>query len=163
MYTYISEELPRIVEAYFPVQKGVRSIIGHSMGGNGSLLIAARNPDLYRSVSAFAPLCNPTSKDSILATEALSRYFANNIEAAENFDCSIAIRKASKMPNGLVDFGTHDEYMKVLQPQALIDALGESGHKNIKFRWQEGYDHGQYFYSTFIEDHIAFHAQHLKK
>ena len=64
MYTYIVEELPKIVESYFPVQKGVRSIIGHSMGGNGSLLIAARNPDLYKSVSAFAPISNPTSKDS---------------------------------------------------------------------------------------------------
>lgn len=67
------------------------------------------------------------------------------------------------MPNGLIDFGTHDEYMKGLEPQALINAIGEAGHKNVQFRWQEGYDHGHYFCSTFIEEHIAFHAHHLKK
>lgn len=115
------------------------------MGGNGSLMIAARNPDLYKSVSAFAPISNPTSKDSSFSVEAMNHYFANNLEAAKDFDCSIAIRKASKLPDGLVDFGTHDEFMKGLQPQALIDAIGEGGHKNVKFRWQEGYDHGNYF------------------
>lgn len=135
MYTYIVEELPRIVEAYFPVKKGVRSIAGHSMGGNGSLMIAARNPGLYKSVSAFAPIANPSNKDSKFAVEAMTRYFADNLEGAKEYDCSIAIRKAAKIPNGLVDFGTHDEYMTSLQPQALIDALGEGGHKNVKFRW----------------------------
>ena len=89
MYTYITEELPHVVESYFPVQKGVRSIIGHSMGGNGSLMIAARNPDKYKSVSAFAPICNPSSKESSFSVEAINRYFANNTQAAENFDCSI--------------------------------------------------------------------------
>lgn len=135
MYTYITEELPHVVESFFPVQKGVRSILGHSMGGNGSLMIAARNPDKYKSVSAFAPICNPTSKESAFAFEAISRYFANNPEAAQNFDSSIQVRKAAKIPNGLIDFGTHDEYKQSLQPQALIDAIGEAGHKNVQFRW----------------------------
>jgi S-formylglutathione hydrolase len=105
------------------------------MGGNGSLLIAARNPDLYKSVSAFAPISNPTSKDSSFAVEAFARYFANNPDAGKDFDCSIVVRKAEKIPNGLVDFGTHDEFKAGLQPQALIDAIGEGGHKNVKFRW----------------------------
>ena len=65
----------------------------------------------------------------------MTRYFADNLEVAKEYDCSIAIRKAAKIPNGLVDFGTHDEYMKSLQPQALSDALGQGGHKNVKFRW----------------------------
>ena len=108
-------------------------------------MIAARNPDLYKSVSAFAPIAHPTSKGSSFAVEAISRYFADNIEAAQDYDCSIAIRKATKIPNGLIDFGTHDEYIKSLEPQVLIDAIGEGKHKNVKFRWQEGYDHGYYF------------------
>lgn len=105
------------------------------MGGNGSIVIAARNPDKYKSFSAFAPICNPTSKNSTFATEAFSRYFTNNPTAAENFDSSIQVRKASNLPNGLIDFGTHDEYIKGLEPQTLIDAIGEAGHKNVSLRW----------------------------
>lgn len=86
------------------------------MGGNGSLTIAARNPHLYKSVSAFAPICNSSSVESSFAVEAISRYFANEPEAAKNFDCSEVIRKAKQMPDGLIDFGTHDEYKTGLQP-----------------------------------------------
>lgn len=88
MYTYITEELPQIVEKYFHVAKGVRSIVGHSMGGNGALMIAARNPNLYKSVSAFAPICNSSTGKSDFCNNAMKAYFANDLEKAKNFDCS---------------------------------------------------------------------------
>jgi S-formylglutathione hydrolase len=114
MYSYITEELPNIVETFFPVQKGVKSITGQSMGGNGSLVIAARNPHLYKSVSAFAPISSPSNPLSGFASEAIPRYFANNPEAAKLYDCSEVIRNAKVIPNGLIDIGTHDEFMKWL-------------------------------------------------
>ena len=164
MYTYISKELPEVVEKYFHVAKGVRSITGHSMGGNGSLMIAARNPDLYKSVSAFAPICSQSTGKNGFTNNAMKAYFSNLPEQAKLFDCTEQIKSATKVPVGLVDFATHDEYQKDLMPELLIQALGETGHnKNIKVRWQEGYDHGFYFLSTFYEEHVAFHAHHLYK
>jgi S-formylglutathione hydrolase len=108
MYTYVTKELPEIVEKYFHVAKGIRSISGHSMGGNGSLMIAARNPDTYRSVSAFAPICYVSHANSMFTSNAMKAYFSNKPELVKTFDCSEIISKAKNMPDGLVDFGTHD-------------------------------------------------------
>lgn len=116
MYTYITKELPEVVESYFHVAKGVRSITGHSMGGNGSLMIAARNPDLYKSVSAFAPICSVSNENSQFCKRAMKAYFADNIENSKKFDCVFAIKQATVLPVGLVDFGTSDEYIEDLQP-----------------------------------------------
>jgi S-formylglutathione hydrolase len=164
MYTYITKELPEVVEKYFHVAKGVRSIVGHSMGGNGALMIAARNPDAYRSVSAFAPICNQSTGKSNFCNNAMKAYFANDTEKAKTFDCSEVIKSAAKVPVGLVDFATHDEFGKDLMPHLLEEALGTSGHhKKFNVRWQEGYDHGFYFVQSFYEEHVAFHAHHLHK
>jgi S-formylglutathione hydrolase len=102
----------------------VRSITGHSMGGNGSLLIAGKNPDLFRSVSAFAPICNASNEDSKFTQTSFSHYFAGNPSAAKEYDCSEVIKNAKKLPVGLIDFGTHDEYLTSLRPHTLIEALG---------------------------------------
>lgn len=93
----------------------------------------------------------------------MSTYFAENIESASKYDCIKAIQSAAVMPAGLVDFGTSDEYLHDLEPQNLFNAIGQGNHTNVKVRWQEGYDHGFYFVSTFYEEHIAFHAHHLYK
>ena len=161
MYTYITKELPALVEKYFHVSS-VKSITGHSMGGNGAIMIAARNPGMYKSVSAFAPICNQSRPDSNFCGNAMKAYFANEQEA-QAYDCKYAVLQAEKMPMGLIDLPTHDEYRKDLCFELLINALGTAGHKNVKYRWQEGYDHGFYFLSTFYEEHIAFHAHHLHK
>jgi S-formylglutathione hydrolase len=161
MYDYITKELPDLVESYFHVSKEKRSIFGSSMGGLGAMMIAARNPERFRSVSAFAPIAHPTHKDSGFATLALKHYYNGDVAAASQFDAAVQIRACKRMPAGLVDIGTHDEFMSWIQPQELINALGESGHSNVKVRWQEGYDHGFYFVSTFFGEHIEFHAKHL--
>jgi S-formylglutathione hydrolase len=88
MYTYITKELPELVEKYFHVAKGVRSITGGSMGGNGAIMIAARNPDLYRSFSAFAPICSPTAEGSGFCENAMKAYFSNEPEKAKLYDAS---------------------------------------------------------------------------
>lgn len=163
MYTYITKELPAIVEKYFHVASDRRSILGHSMGGNGALMMAARNPEMYKSVSAFAPICNQSSEQSKFCKMAMDNYFAGKPELAKTFDCSEVIRSAKSIPVGLVDMGTHDNFKEDLSAQTLINALGNGGHKNVTFRWQEGYGHGFDFVSTFIEEHIAFHAHHLHK
>lgn len=136
MYTYITEELPKFIETYFHVSDK-KSLIGHSMGGNGALVIAAHNPKAYKSVSAFAPVCNASHPDSFFSTHALKAYFGS-LDAAKEFDCSELIQKKGKgikLPDGLVDFGTHDPYNNNLMPHTLINALGNNQHTNVKFRW----------------------------
>jgi len=111
--------------------------MGHSMGGNGAVAITARNPTEYKSFSAFAPLCNPSNPDSYFSTPGLTTYLGS-LEAAKDYDCSEVIKskgKGFKLPNGLVDFGTHDPYNASLMPKILIDAIGNNGHKNVKLRW----------------------------
>ena len=136
MYTYITEELPKFVQTYFHVSDK-KSIVGHSMGGNGALVIAARNPHAFKSVSAFAPIGNATHADSFFSTPGLKAFFGS-LDAAKEFDCSEVINskgKGSKLPDGLIDVGTHDPYKKSLMSQALINALGFNQHTNVKFRW----------------------------
>lgn len=119
MYTYCSEELPRFVEKYFHISSEKRSILGHSMGGNGALTIAARNPEKYRCVSAFAPMGHPM--ESGIAMDAIQAYFGSN-EGYKQFDCSEVINskgKDFKMPNGLIDTGSFDDMMQYLSPDAL--------------------------------------------
>ncbi len=136
MYTYITEELPKFVETYFHVSSK-KSIMGHSMGGNGAVMITARNPTAFMSFSAFAPICAATHPDSYYSAPALAAYFGS-LEAAREFDGSEVIRskgKGFKLPHGLVDFGTADPSNKSLMPQNLIDALGSNGHTNVTCRW----------------------------
>lgn len=136
MYTYITEELPKFVETYFHVSSK-KSIMGHSMGGNGAVMITARNPTAFKSFSAFAPICAATHTESYYSAPALTAYFGS-LEAAREFDGSEVIRskgKGFKLPNGLVDFGTADPSNKSLMPQNLIDALGSNGHTNVTCRW----------------------------
>lgn len=124
MYTYITEELPSIVEAFFHVSSVNKSIMGHSMGGNGALNIAARNPGMYKSVSAFAPIGNSSSEKSDFCGLAMKTYFANDAEAAKNYDCARSMKAAVKMPPGLIDVGTHDVFLKDLGTNELQEAIG---------------------------------------
>lgn len=161
MYTYITEELPAIVEQFFHVDNSRRAIMGHSMGGNGALNICARNPGVFKSVSAFAPICNSSKDESQFCGLAMKEYFGDNKAEAEKYDCSISIMNATSMPPGLVDCGTHDDFLADLGSDNLIAAIGKRGWK-IKFRYQDGYNHYFPFINTFIDEHIAFHARHIK-
>lgn len=155
MYTYITQELPRLIEAYFPVDPTRKSLTGHSMGGGGALMIAARNPGMYRSVSAFAPVF---STSTTLAKEAFELYF-NEKQEGEMYDFSKVIKRegaGATFPDCLIDIGTSDHSLDTLDPNGFRQAIGEDKDLSTKveLRLQEGYDHGYYFVQTFFGDHV---------
>lgn len=170
MYSYVTKELPEVVNAFFPVDPEVKSIFGHSMGGNGALVCALRNSAEYASVSAFAPISNPAESD--FANEALRLYFGNAAnwkEQAAQYSCTelIKARAASGLspkeicPPALVDMGTIDTFEELVDPTLLQTTAAKHG-LNLEYRWQEGYNHFYQFINTFIEDHFDFHARYLK-
>ena len=103
MYTYITKELPQIVERFFHISSTHRSILGHSMGGNGALNIAARNPGMYKAVSAFTPIGDSSKPTSEFGSLAMKTYFSNDLTKAKEYDCSESILAAKEMPPGLID------------------------------------------------------------
>jgi S-formylglutathione hydrolase len=160
MYSYINEELPALVAAAFPVDSSRTGIFGHSMGGHGALTIALKNPGLFRSASAFAPICSPTRCP--WGEKALSRYLGEDRSTWEEYDASLLV--ASRGWGGpplLVDQGLADGFLvDQLKPELLEDACQEAGVA-LKLRRQEGYDHSYFFMATFMEDHLRFHAGNL--
>jgi S-formylglutathione hydrolase len=161
MYSYVTRELPAIVEEGFLADPDRRGIFGHSMGGHGALTIALKNPDLYKSVSAFAPISAPIRAP--WGKKAFSGYLGPDEEAWREHDASELVRKRP-LPDGrriLVDQGTSDQFLKEqLYPEVFEEACWEAGQP-LTLRWREGYDHGYYFISTFMEDHIRHHAETL--
>lgn len=158
MYDYVVSELPELIEAEFSVN-GMRSISGHSMGGHGAITIGLKNPDKYRSISAFSPISNPVNCP--WGQKALGLYLGDDQEAWAAYDSSELLRRATEQPPLLVDQGLADNFLtEQLRPETLDDAATESGYR-MTLRRQPGYDHSYFFISTFIEDHLRFHAQHL--
>eukprot|EP01137_Pigoraptor_chileana_P011722 Opistho-2@63060 len=162
MYTYITEELPAIVNATLPVRADRQSISGHSMGGHGALICAIKNPGKYKSVSAFAPICNPINCP--WGVKAFSGYLGtDNKDAWKAYDAT-ELAAAYKGPHLdiLIDQGTEDNFYKQgqLLPQAFVRACVDSGVP-VALRMQEGYDHSYYFIATFIDSHIEHHAKYL--
>lgn len=155
MYSYITRELPALIEARFPVT-GQRSIAGHSMGGHGALQIALKNPGRYAAVSAFAPLANPAQTP--LGRQAFAAYLGADTAAWAQYDSTeLAKTAAHKLPV-LIDQGSADEfYPHELQPQAFVDAARGNGF-NVQYNLRAGYGHGYEFVATFIDSHIEFHA-----
>ncbi|SLN65934.1 S-formylglutathione hydrolase [Oceanibacterium hippocampi] len=158
MYDYVLTELPQLVEASFPVSDK-RSIAGHSMGGHGALVLALRNPDRFRSVSAFSPISNPV--DCPWGEKAFAAYLGKDTRAWADYDASMLMRKATAFVPALVDQGKADEFLeKQLRPEALEMAARSSGHP-LTINYRDGYDHSYYFIASFIDDHLRFHSQHL--
>ncbi|WP_395375316.1 S-formylglutathione hydrolase [Marinicella sp. W31] len=159
MYDYVSMELPRIIEAYFDVDPERKSIFGHSMGGHGALMIALRNIDVYRSVSAFAPIVAPTQCP--WGQKAFRGYLGDDESAWADYDTCLLLPKATKIIPILIDQGTEDEFMsEQLMPEKFEQKSQVMGYPET-LRMQPGYDHSYYFIATFIEDHLRFHAQYL--
>jgi S-formylglutathione hydrolase len=160
MDSYVTRELPAVVDEHFPTS-GARGIFGHSMGGHGALTLALKNPDLYASVSAFAPISAPMRAP--WGEKAFSCYLGPDKESWREYDASELVRK-SPFPDGrtiLVDQGTADRFLdEQLYPEVLEEACQEAGQP-LTLRWHEGYDHGYYFISTFMEDHLRQHAEAL--
>lgn len=162
MYDFITNELPTFVEANFPVT-AKKAISGHSMGGHGALTIGLKNPDKYTSVSAFAPICNPTSVP--WGTKALTLYLGEDKAAWKQYDATELIKDyKGKDLHILCDCGTADSFLvgdvNQLQPLTFIDAALKA-KVPVTFRMQAGFDHSYYFMSTFITEHIAHHARFL--
>ncbi|WNH48129.1 S-formylglutathione hydrolase [Stenotrophomonas aracearum] len=158
MYDYIVDELPGLIEAHLPATDA-RSISGHSMGGHGALLIALRNPGRYRSVSAFSPIVAPTRVP--WGQKAFSAYLGEDRAGWAQWDASELVAAAAEKLPLLVDQGGGDEFLdSQLQPQWLQAACTAAGHP-LQLRLQPGYDHSYYFISSFIGEHIAYHAKAL--
>jgi S-formylglutathione hydrolase len=159
MYDYVCEELVALVNTALPVDAERKSISGHSMGGHGALMIGLRNPDAYRSISAFAPIAAPSR--SAWGQHALSAYLGDDPQAWSAYDTSALIRsQPSERHELLVDQGGADPFLEQLRPADLKDACRASGQR-LTYRERAGYDHGYYFVSTFIADHLRFHAAAL--
>jgi len=159
MYDYIRDELPAVVNANLPVDPARKSISGHSMGGHGALLIGVGNPKSYRSVSAFAPIA--AASQAAWGQHALTAYLGPDRERWLAYDAAALIRSRPTQHELLVDQGMADPYLDQLKPDELKNACRHSGQR-LTYRERAGYDHGYYFVSTFIADHLRFHAQALR-
>ena len=158
MYDYVVRELPQLVEGNLPVTED-RSVSGHSMGGHGALIAALKNPGLYKSVSAFAPIANPS--ECPWGQKAFSGYLGEDRKTWEEWDATRLILTARERLPLLVDQGTADEFLdSQLNPDALADAC-EKVHHHINLRMHRGYDHSYFFIASFIDDHLDHHAQAL--
>jgi S-formylglutathione hydrolase len=159
MYSYVTKELPLLVEANFPARSDRRGIFGHSMGGHGALVIALKNPDRYQSVSAFAPISNPVAVP--WGEKAFGRYLGNDRSRWEGWDASILIRRKSFPGTILIDQGLSDQFLETqLRPDALEKAAKISG-QSLKLRRHPHYDHSYWFIQSFIADHLEWHAEKL--
>ena len=159
MWTYVTDELPAMVAAEFPVDMSAQAITGHSMGGHGALTIALRNPDRYGSVSAFAPIVAPGQVP--WGQKALSGYLGEDRAAWRKHDAVALIEDAARVPELLVDVGDTDPFLdKQLRPELLERACADAGIA-LTLRLQPGYDHSYYFISTFMADHLRWHAERL--
>ena len=159
MYDYVTMELPQLIESNFPVSPGLKSIFGHSMGGHGALVCSLRNPGVYRSVSAFSPICNPVNCG--WGEGCFSTYLGDDRETWKAYDATELIKAGAESLPLLIDQGSEDEFLdSQLYPQNLE---AECIHRKIPLtlRMQEGYDHSYYFIATFVGEHIAYHAEKL--
>ena len=160
MYSYVTSELPALIAERFPARPDRQGIFGHSMGGHGALICALRNPDRYRSVSAFAPIAAPSQVP--WGEKAFSRYLGPDRAAWAEYDTSELVRRRGPIGTTLlVDQGTDDKFLaEQLRPE-LLEAACRAAGQSLWLRRRQGYDHGYYFIQTFVEDHLRHHARLL--
>ncbi|MDA1372453.1 MAG: S-formylglutathione hydrolase [Proteobacteria bacterium] len=156
MYDYITEELPELINKRFPVDANKQGISGHSMGGHGAISIALKNPDKYKSVSAFAPICSPSTCP--WGIKAFKNYLGEDVEDWKQYDSVELVKRAMHPIPLLVDQGLADQYLEEqLQPSLLVEACNKVGYP-LSYIQREGYDHSYFFIASFIENHLRFHA-----
>ena len=158
MWDYIASELPALLAEKFPLDMDRQAITGHSMGGHGALTLAMSLPGRFKSVSAFSPICNPTASD--WGRKQLTAYLGSNEDLWQAHDASVLMREKGFEGPVLIDTGTDDQFMDLLKPETLAAAAAER-RQEATLRLQKGYDHSYFFVSTFMEEHIAFHADAL--
>ena len=160
MYSYVTEELPALVEQEFPADMARQGIFGHSMGGHGALTIALKHPDRFKSCSAFAPIVHPSTAD--WSSGAFSRYLGDEKAAWRAYDACDLIDDGARFSEFLVDQGDADGFLDDgLRPWLLEKACKNAGI-DLTLRMQNGYDHSYHFISTFMDDHLRWHASRLR-
>jgi len=161
MRSYVEQELPALIAEHFPVDLECQGMTGHSMGGHGALTVALRNPGRFRSVSAFSPIVSPLNCP--WGEKALGGYLGTDRKAWREYDACALIEDGARVDGLLVDQGTSDDFLEnQLKTELLVQACKRTGIP-AEIRMQEGYDHSYYFISTFLADHIAWHAARLKR
>lgn len=161
MYSYIARELPDLIAAEFPADTIKQGIFGHSMGGHGALTIHLKHPGSYRSVSAFAPIVAPSQVP--WGKKAFTNYLGDRQEAWEAYDATALVAAEPSTAHILIDQGADDQFLaEQLQPERFKEACERVGQK-LTLRMQPGYDHSYFFISTFVEDHLRWHAAELGK
>ncbi|MBN8553345.1 MAG: S-formylglutathione hydrolase [Caulobacterales bacterium] len=162
MESYVVDELIRLIDAEFP-STGARAIFGHSMGGHGALTLALRHPGLFRSVSAFAPICSPTRCP--WGEKAFTAYLGNDRSTWAEHDAALLLEGGAAWgvyDDILIDQGAADPFLsEQLKPELLTSAARAAG-QSLTLRMQPGYDHSYFFMASFIDDHLAFHAARLR-
>jgi S-formylglutathione hydrolase len=158
MWDYLAGELPELLTANFAIDPARQSITGHSMGGHGALTLAMNLPDRFRSVSAFAPICNPTTTD--WGRKQLTAYLGTDETTWARHDATLMMQQTGFDGPLLIDTGTADQFLDHLRPEALANAIAQR-RQPATLRLQPGYDHSYFFVSSFIEDHVTFHAEAL--
>jgi S-formylglutathione hydrolase len=161
MYSYVKDELPALIDAHFPTRgPSARSIFGHSMGGHGALVLALRDPDAYRSVSALAPIVAPSQVP--WGQKAFAGYLGSDRSAWSRYDASELVRERQHPRPILIDQGDADPFLeRELRPEIFQAACQRAGQA-LELRMQPGYDHSYFFIATFVEDHLRHHASHLR-
>jgi len=156
MYSYVTRELQELVFENFSGDRNRQGITGHSMGGHGALTLGLKNPDIYRSISAFSPICAPGQCD--WGQKAFRGYLGDDESDWSQYDATSLIEQGRRSGEILVDQGEADDFLQhQLKPELLKAACDRSGQK-LKLRIHPGYDHSYYFISTYIRDHIEFHS-----
>jgi S-formylglutathione hydrolase len=160
MWSYVTKELPELIASHFPVDPKLQSILGHSMGGHGALTIALSHPERYRAATAFSPITAPSQVP--WGIKALTGYLGDNREAWRKHDAVALIEDGARFPDFMVDCGDADPFLvEQLRPELLESACAKARIPHT-FRLQSGYDHSYYFVSTFMADHLRWHAARLK-
>lgn len=159
MYSYVTDELPALIAENFPADMARQGVFGHSMGGHGALTIALKHAETYKSCSAFAPIVNPMNAD--WSSGAFTKYLGSDQSSWRGYDACALIEDGKRFSGFLVDQGKADGFLESgLRPWLLEDACTKAGI-DLTLRMQEGYDHSYFFISSFMHDHIAWHAARL--
>lgn len=160
MYSYITQELPALIAENFPVDMSRQSIFGHSMGGHGALTIALRNPEKFRSCSAFAPIVAPSGAE--WSQGAFGKYLGADQAAWRKYDACALVEDGARFPAFLIDQGTGDSFLDSgLRPWLFEKACQEAGIP-LTLNMREGYDHSYFFISSFMDDHLRWHGENLR-
>jgi len=159
MYSYIRDELPQIIAQEFPADMSRQGIFGHSMGGHGALTTALKNSDRFKSCSAFAPIVNPSTAD--WSKGALQTYLGADEQSWRAYDACALVQDGRRFSEFLVDQGSADQFLNDGLRPWLFDEVCKAANIPLTLRMQEGYDHSYYFMSTFMDEHLAWHAQRL--